>query len=89
MAQVVFTPHLSRHVACPDGQIEGGTVRQVLDAAFRLRPAARSYVLDDQGALRTHIQVFVDGAMCADRTGLSDPVRPETEIFVMQALSGG
>jgi hypothetical protein len=33
--------------------------------------------------------VFVDGEQLADRTRLSDPVRADGEVYVMQALSGG
>jgi hypothetical protein len=35
------------------------------------------------------MNVFLDGEQIADRVGLSDAVRPESEIYVMQALSGG
>ena len=37
-------------------------------------PQARSYVLDDQSALRKHMTIFVDGQMIRDRARLSDPV---------------
>jgi sulfur-carrier protein len=53
------------------------------------RPALRSYVLDDQGALRRHVAVYVNGRLVNDRTGLTDPVGPRDEIYVFQALSGG
>jgi hypothetical protein len=33
--------------------------------------------------------IFVDNEPIADREKQSDAVRPESEIFVMQALSGG
>jgi hypothetical protein len=46
-------------------------------------------VLDDQGRLRRHVHVFVDGVLVADRERLSDPVGPASELHVMQALSGG
>ena len=49
----------------------------------------RSYILDDQGRLRRHVNVFVGGQMVADRLALSDPVGPRDEIYVLQALSGG
>jgi sulfur carrier protein ThiS len=49
----------------------------------------RGYVLDDQGALRRHVAVYVNGRPIADRIGLSDPVGPDDEIHVFQALSGG
>ena len=89
MATVSFTPNLERHVECPAQQIEGDSVRAVLDAVFALSPRLRGYVLDEQGALRRHMMVFVDGQQIGDRERLSDPVRPTSEIYVMQALSGG
>jgi sulfur carrier protein ThiS len=64
-------------------------VREVLDRVFETNPAARSYVLDERGQLRTHMAVFVNGEAVRDRDGLSDTVTSDDEIYVMQALSGG
>ena len=89
MPRVAFTQNLQRHVACPPVDVGGATVREVLDAAFADNPRARGYVLDDQGELRVHMTVFVDGEQVRDRKGLSDPVPPDGEVYVMQALSGG
>lgn len=89
MARVVFTPNLQRHVACPATEARGGTVRDVLDAVFAGNPQARGYVLDDQAALRRHMAIFIDGAPLRDRTRLSDTVTDSSQIYVMQALSGG
>lgn len=89
MPVVVFTPALQRHVACPDTRVTAATVREALDVVFTERPKARGYILDDAGALRHHVVVFVDGAAIADRRTLGDPVREGSEIYVMQALSGG
>jgi hypothetical protein len=60
-----------------------------LDGVFAANPRLRGYVLDEQGAIRKHMVVFVDSQAVADRDGLSDPVRPDSTIYVMQALSGG
>lgn len=89
MPRVAFTRNLQRHVACPPCQVGGETVRASLDEAFLLYPRARGYVLDEHGALRQHMAVFVDGVPVADRRALSDAVPPAAEILVMQALSGG
>jgi hypothetical protein len=89
MPRVVFTPNIQRHVACPPVEVGGATVREALDEVFRDNPRARGYVLDDQAALRHHMAVFVDGRPIADRAGLTDEVRPDGQIYVMQALSGG
>ena len=90
MPVVRFTPNLARHVACPDVEAGGETVCQVLDEVFRTNPRLRGYVLDERGVLRKHMVVFLDGVAIHDRVRLSDPVPDEaSEIFVMQALSGG
>lgn len=89
MATVVFTANLQRHVRCPPAEVNGATLREVLGAAFQINAQAQAYVLDEQGELRKHVVVFIDGVMAKDRRGLSDPVRPASEIYVMQALSGG
>jgi sulfur-carrier protein len=89
MARVAFTPNLQRHVECPPCEAAGATVRAVLEAAFATNAKARGYVLDDRGALRKHMNVFINGEQIRDRAGLSDPVPEGAEIYVFQALSGG
>jgi carotenoid cleavage dioxygenase-like enzyme len=49
----------------------------------------RSYVLDDRGALRKHVCIFVDGERLAHDTALTRRIGPESKLYVMQALSGG
>lgn len=89
MPNVVFTPNLRRHVDCPPVQVPGETVADALARVFESNPKLKSYVLDDQGGLRKHMVVFIDGAPARDRLRLSDSVSEDSEIFVMQALSGG
>ena len=89
MATVSFTPNLLRHVDTPGARVGGATVRQVPDAYFEDHPQVRGYVLDDQGALRKHVAIFLNKEMIRDRVGLSDPARESDAVFVLQALSGG
>ncbi len=89
MASVAFTPNLKRHVECPDVEAAGATVREVLDQVFADHPRLRGYVVDERGVLRKHMVIFIDGRQIADREQLSDPVLPGSEVYVMQALSGG
>ena len=89
MPVVSFTSALQRFLDAPTMRVTGGTVGEALAAVFMARPALRSYVLDDQGALRRHVAVYVGGEPARDRVHLSDPVRPDDEIYVFQALTGG
>ena len=89
MVRVTFTKNIQRHVSCPPESVSGKTVREALDQVFRDNQRARGYVLDDQGALRKHMVVFVNGEAIRDRVSLSDAVPQDAEVYIMQALSGG
>lgn len=89
MPRVVFTANLQRHVSAPPVEVAGDTVREVLENAFASNPKLRGYVLDERGALRQHMVIFVNGDQVRDRTHLSDAVPPHGEVYVLQALSGG
>lgn len=89
MPTLNFTPNLRRHVETPAAQVNSATVRQVLEAYFQVNPQVRGYILDDQGALRKHMAIFLNQELICDRTNLSDSVQENDDIFVAQALSGG
>jgi sulfur-carrier protein len=89
MATVAFTAHLTRHRPAPRIEAEGTTVAEVLDRGMAGDDLLKSYVLDEQGRLRKHVMIYLDGAAIRDRLRLSDPVGPTSEIYVLQALSGG
>lgn len=89
MAKVVFTSNLMRHVDCPPVEVDGKTVRDVLAKIFDENPRLKSYVVDEQFGLRRHMGIIVDGEIVQDRKGLRDPVESNSEIYVLQALSGG
>ena len=89
MPRISLTPNLCRHVDTPGGVFEGSTVGEALAGYFEAHPAVRGYVLDDQGAVRHHVVVFVNGRPVSDRDGLSDEVAGDDTIFVFQSLSGG
>jgi molybdopterin synthase sulfur carrier subunit len=89
MPTVAFTENIQRHVSCPTVHVAGETVHAALESVFKENPSVRGYILDDRGAVRKHMVIFVDGEGVKDRDRLSDPVRSDSEIYVMQALSGG
>jgi len=89
MPRVSFTQNLQRHVTCPDIEVEADTVGSALNAAFKAYPKLKGYVVNDQGGLHRHMAVIVNGESTLDRETLSQAVKSDDEIYVMQALSGG
>jgi molybdopterin converting factor small subunit len=90
MALVKFTYALKRFFPrLTDTKAGGKTLKAVLDEIEASYPGVTRYVLDDQGRLRQHVNIFIDGVMIKDRATLSDPFQENSEIYIMQALSGG
>jgi molybdopterin converting factor small subunit len=86
---VSFTSALQRFLSAPSARVDGATVGAALAAVFASHPALRGYVLDDQGAVRRHVIIFVKGQPVSDRIRLTDAVGADDEIYVFQALTGG
>ena len=89
MPRIFFTDHLLKHRRLIASEVAGATVADALNTVFQQEPELRSYLLDDQGCVRQHVMIFVDDAPLRDRQKLSDPLEETSEIYVMQALSGG
>lgn len=89
MPHVVFTNNLRRHLDVPPQTVEGATVRAALENVFAAYPQMQGYIVDERFRLRKHVMIFVNAVPVDDRATLSDAVAAESEIYVMQALSGG
>ncbi len=86
MAEISFTPQLRRFTETPTLNCAAETLEQALAAAFAQNPRLRGYVLDDQGAIRANVAVFVDGRRTLD---VQQVLQPDSRVAVLQALSGG
>ena len=89
MPRIEFTPQLAAHIECPAESVDAETLREALETVFERNPRARSYVLNDQGAVRKHVAIFINSQMLQDRENLDVRLMENSEVYVMQALSGG
>jgi sulfur-carrier protein len=92
MPRVELTPHLYRYfpaLETTDLAVDAATVREVVAAIDRIAPGLASYITDERGAMRPHVNVFVGEHVLVDRQGLSDPVPADARVSIFQALSGG
>jgi len=89
MAHLFFAASIQRHIPMPERDVAARSVDEALAAVFADEPRLRGYILDDQGGLRRHLAVYVDGKPVRDRRRLSDTVGADSRIYVVQALSGG
>ncbi|SDH83538.1 MoaD/ThiS family protein [Pseudomonas panipatensis] len=89
MPHIVFAPSIQRHVEVAEQDLPGATLAGLLQAVFLQQPKLRGYLLDDQGGLRRHVTVFIDGLRLRDCERLGDPLNADSQVYVVQALSGG
>ncbi len=89
MAHLYFPVNLSRQVECPNAEFNASTVFELLESYFQRYPKVRSYILDDQGHVRKHVSILVDGVNVKDRTELTDILTQTSQVYIFQALSGG
>jgi molybdopterin converting factor small subunit len=91
MPRVRFTRHLERFF--PDlGEeewVSAATVSEVVAGLDRLHPGLAAYIVDERGALRPHVNIFLGDSQVQDRERLADPVGDDDTVFILQALSGG
>jgi hypothetical protein len=97
MPRVVLASALSRWLPESAGSpsldvtldLPGTRLDEVLAGVFERFPNLRGYVLDEHGAVRHHAAVFVDGTAIVDKRAPTQALGERSEIYVMQALSGG
>lgn len=91
MATVKFTRHLVRFfpTLTDNIPISGNTVADILIALDEQFPGLANYIINEQGQLRRHVNIFVDGDLIHDRETLSDTVADDHVVYIFQALSGG
>jgi molybdopterin synthase sulfur carrier subunit len=66
-------------------EVQGETLRDALSA----HPGVRDRVLDEQGELRRHVNVFVGADSVRATGGLATVLRDGAEISILAAVSGG
>lgn len=92
MAKVELTRHLFTFFPDLEGKeltVDATTVAEVVSEMEKLAPGFAFYICDERGRLRTHVNIFIEEERVADRQRLSDPVKPDSRVFILQALSGG
>jgi molybdopterin converting factor small subunit len=85
MAQVMLRAPLSELCGGRSHVVAGATVREVLTALEHANPPIAGWVLDEQGRIREHVNVFVNGMQGEEQTVVADADR----VHVLPAITGG
>ncbi len=92
MAKVSFARHLYRFFPGLEGQevhVKANTVAELLGQLDKQYPGFSFYIADERGSLRPHVNIFIEEEMVLDRRTLSDRLKEDSHVYILQALSGG
>ncbi|PCJ81127.1 MAG: molybdenum cofactor biosynthesis protein MoaD [Flavobacteriales bacterium] len=90
MPTIKFTSALKRFALdLKETEVPATTVAEVVREIGKIYPKLPDYLIDERGELRKHVNIFINNELIADRIKLSDSVKENDEIYIMQALSGG
>jgi molybdopterin converting factor small subunit len=70
-------------------ELDGDTIRAVVDALVERHPALRPQLLTDEGALNRFVNVYVNGQDVRYLQGLDTPVAGADEVRLLPAMAGG
>lgn len=86
MPRVILTGSIRQHAGGLGAvEVRGETVRAAVAALEGSYPALRGWVVDERGVLRRHVKLFHRGASVS----LDAPLRPDDELHIVAAISGG
>ncbi|HET7747267.1 MAG TPA: ubiquitin-like small modifier protein 1 [Vicinamibacteria bacterium] len=69
--------------------LEAATVRRALEELEKRHPALHRCICDETGAVRRHVNLFVNKSHVRDLSGLETPLSHGDEIAIIPAVSGG
>ena len=70
-------------------EVGGRTLAAAIDAVEAQHPGLGARILDDQGSVRQHVAVFINGEISVDRVAAQIPLRPGDRVQIVPAVSGG
>ena len=90
MITVEFTSLLKRFFPeLAPVKVEANTVFELVQEIDKHFSGLATYLVEEHGGLRKHVNIFVNGKMIKDREKLSDSLSENDKVNIIQALSGG
>ena len=90
MPKVSFTSALKRFFPnLKTIEFDANSLEETIKKLENYYPGITSYLVDNSGKLRKHVNIFIGENRIKDRENLSDKIKETDHIYFMQALSGG
>jgi sulfur-carrier protein len=89
LVKVTLTANLQKYYPQAKFDMSASSVKDLLKKMDEVRPYFSAYILEDNGAIRKHVNIFINGEVVRDKSHVEIPLEAGTQVHIMQALSGG
>ena len=69
--------------------VTGSTVNEMIEQIVRQHPQVKFHLLDGDGNLRRHFNIFVNGVHIRDLNGMETPLKEDDKVILMASAAGG
>jgi len=69
--------------------ISGATVAEIIEQVVQRYPSVKFHLLDAEGKLRRHFNIFVNGVHIRDLNGMGTPLKEDDKVILMASAAGG
>jgi molybdopterin converting factor small subunit len=69
--------------------VSASTVKEVVDRVIEQYPSIKFHLVDSEGILRKHFNVFVNGTHIRDLNGMDTRLKEEDKVILMASAAGG
>ena len=69
--------------------VSGATVNEIINGVVEQYPSVKFHLLDADGKLRRHFNIFVNGVHIRELNGMDTPLNEEDKVILMASAAGG
>jgi molybdopterin converting factor small subunit len=69
--------------------ISATTVQSLIDQIVLKYPSIKFHLLDSEGQLRRHFNIFINGVHIRDLNGMETPLKEDDKVILMASAAGG
>jgi molybdopterin converting factor small subunit len=69
--------------------VPAATVGEMIKNIVELYPSVRFHLVDSEGVLRKHFNIFINGTHIRDLDGMETELKEEDKVILMASAAGG
>ena len=69
--------------------VSASSIQELIEKTIEQYPSVRFHLVDADGSLRRHFNIFVNGTHIRDLNGMETPLKEDDKVVLMASAAGG